>query len=370
MISRATNSVYWPGMRKDILCYQTNCQTCTELSPSQAREPLSLTPIPERPFQVICSDIFQLNSRYYLIIVDRFSGFLHIFFSKLPPTHKFLIKHLRNVFTRYGRPDQVETDGGPQFKSQEFSQFLNLWGVKHRLSSPYYPQSNGRAELGVKTAKRLLRNNTNPDGSIDNDKVACAVLQYHNTPLQDGPMSPAQLLFGRALADLLPVNAKAYHLHPHWARQIKSSQCNRRSRLEKTRLHYNFGTATLKPLVVGQTVAVQNQVTKRWDRSGVVTKVLPHRRYLLRLTDTGNVTSRNRRFLKMKSRNAVSAETSSGSRISMPVGASPGRASSGQLNQHPLPDGESQQSSTFTARDKLMLRRLHDYNRPGLNEHL
>ena len=301
MISRATTSVYWPGMRKEILSHQTNCQTCTEISPSQAREPLSLTQLPQRPFQVICSDIFQLNNRFYLIVVDRFSGFLHIFYSRTPPTHKFIEKHLRDIFAKYGRPEQLDTDGGPQFQSTEFAIFLNTWSVKHRLSSPYYPQSNGRAELGVKTAKRLLRNNTGPDGSLDNDKVACAVLQYHNTPLQNGPMSPAQLLFGRALADFLPVNPKLYCLHPYWAKQIDDSQSNRLSRLMKTASKYNLGTKQLQPLNIGQSVVIQDPTTKRWNRFGVVLKVLPHRKYQLRLDDTGNTTFRNRRFLKPKS---------------------------------------------------------------------
>ena len=298
MIARATASVYWPGFRKDILNYQTNCRKCIEISPSQAREPLQLTPLPERPFQVICSDIFLLNNRYYLIVVDRSSGFLHIFYSRTPPTSKFLIKHLRDIFVRYGRPDQLDTDGGPQYKSAEFAQFLDQWSVKHRISTPYYPQSNGRAELGVKSARRLLSENVNSDGSIDNNRVACAVLQYHNTPLQDGPMSPAQLLFGRTLADFLPVNPSLYKLHPYWAQQSDSNQHGRTLRLDKAASYYNRGTRQLKPIPVGQTVVIQNPVNKRWDRYGVVTQVLPYRKYQLRLNDNGNTTFRNRRFLK------------------------------------------------------------------------
>ena len=227
MIARATSSVHWPGIRRDILRYQSNCRACTEISPSQPREPLTLSKLPQRPFEVLCSDICQVNGRYYLIVVDRFSGFLHIFYSKTSPTHQFLEKHLRDVFSRYGRPNRIDTDGGPQYKSEGFARFLSNWGIEHRVSSPYYPQSNGQAEVGVKTAKRLLRDNTNPDGSLNNNKVACAILQYHNTPLRDGPMSPAQLLFGRALADFLPVNPQEYQLHPYWQAQVDLCQQRR-----------------------------------------------------------------------------------------------------------------------------------------------
>ncbi len=298
MLARASRTVYWPGIKKHIMSYQTNCRSCTEISPSQAREPLALSPLPDRPFQIVCSDLFQLHGHFYLIVVDRFSGFLHIFYSKDSPSHEFLQRHFRDIFMRYGRPEQLDSDGGPQFQSQSFKDFLASWGVKHRLSSSYYPQSNGRAEVGVKTAKRLLRDNTGPLGSINNNKVACAVLQYHNTPLQDGPMSPAQLLFGRPLADFLPANPSAYKLHPYWDEQVKQAQRQRSARHSKVEQRYNFGTKSLLPLTIGQQVILQNPSTKRWDRTGTITNILPHRKYEIFLSDTGNKTHRNRRFLR------------------------------------------------------------------------
>ena len=221
-----------------------------------------------------------------------------IFFSRTPPTHQFLEKYLREIFTRYGRPDRLDSDGGPQFQSEAFGQFLSTWGITHRVSSPYYPQSNGRAELGVKTAKRLLHDNTNKDGALNNDKVACAILQYHNTPLRDSPMSPAQLLFGRALADFLPVNPKAYKLHPYWSEEVKKRQVKRTTQHKSLTARYNIGTRALRPLSIGQNVLVQHHTTKRWSRPALILKVLPHRKYQLQMQDTGNISYRNRRFIK------------------------------------------------------------------------
>ncbi|KAK8372273.1 hypothetical protein O3P69_009101 [Scylla paramamosain] len=54
---------------------------------------------------------------------------------------------------------------------------------RHR-GPAHYPQSNGRAEAAVKSAKRMLRLNIGPTGSLDTDKLSAALLQYHNTPLQ------------------------------------------------------------------------------------------------------------------------------------------------------------------------------------------
>ena len=64
-------------------------------------------------------------------------------------------------------------------------EWLKKWGVKIRQSSAYYPQSNGRAEAGVKSLKRLLMSNTGTNGTINTDAVAHALLQYRNTPLRE-----------------------------------------------------------------------------------------------------------------------------------------------------------------------------------------
>ena len=96
----------------------------------------------------------------------------------------------------YGAPTELATDGGQPFPSHDIRQFLRNWGVKWRQSSAYYPQSNGRAELAVKMAKRILQNNTSSTGDLNTDNVARALLQYRNTPIQQLNVSPAQLLYG------------------------------------------------------------------------------------------------------------------------------------------------------------------------------
>ena len=62
-------------------------------------------------------------------------------------------------------------------------EFLQNWGVKARLSSAQYPQSNGRAETAVKTAKRIIKTNAGGGGTLDTDRASLALLQYLNTPL-------------------------------------------------------------------------------------------------------------------------------------------------------------------------------------------
>ena len=104
----------------------------------------------------------------------------------------------------------------PEFTAGITQDFLRVWGVRHRVSSAYFPQSNGRAEVAVKTAKRLLMSNTGPTGSLDHDRFLRAMLQLRNTPDPDCNVSPAQILFGRPLRDTLSfVNRLEKYTNPH-----------------------------------------------------------------------------------------------------------------------------------------------------------
>ena len=102
--------------------------------------------------------------------------------------------HLLTTVSNLGAPEELSTDGGPPFTSSTFQEFLKTWCVRHRLSSVVYPQSSGWADLAVKTAKRIVKGNIGPQGSLDNDNVARAILQYRNTPIQSISLLPAQLL--------------------------------------------------------------------------------------------------------------------------------------------------------------------------------
>ena len=74
------------------------------------------------------------------------------------------------------------------------------------LSAAHYALSNKRAEAAVKTAKRLLCNNTERGDMMDTKGVAKALLQYKYMPVLGIWNSPAQILLGRTPKDALPTS--------------------------------------------------------------------------------------------------------------------------------------------------------------------
>ena len=215
MKSRTNDTVYWPGMNASIRNFRANGPTCATIAPTQPREPIIMTPAPEWPFQQIVMDIFHVGHVAYLACADRLTGWLILY--HLKPGHATTSKLMsicQHLFQTYGTPDELSTDGGPPFTSRIFQELLQTWCGRHRLSSVACPRSNGQAELAVKTVKRIVNGNTGPQGSLDNDKVARAILQYRNTPIQGIGLSLAQLLLHRRLHDPILSQPTLYKPHP------------------------------------------------------------------------------------------------------------------------------------------------------------
>ena len=119
------------------------------------------------------ADHFHLQGHQYLLYADRYTGWVTI--AKCDPLQNnasSLSRELRTLFGIYGAPVELATDGGQPFASHSVQHFLKQWGVSWRVSSAYYAQSNGRAEVAVKTAKRLLLDNMTPTGGLDTDRFA------------------------------------------------------------------------------------------------------------------------------------------------------------------------------------------------------
>ena len=104
---------------------------------------------------------------------------------------------------------EIASDGGREFIATETQDFLRAWGVNHRVSSAYFAQSNGRAEAAVKSVKRLLQTATSPCGSLDTDAFMVAMMAHRNTPDQESGLTPAQVLYGRALSDAMKFKSTA-----------------------------------------------------------------------------------------------------------------------------------------------------------------
>ncbi|KAL8621136.1 hypothetical protein ACOMHN_004807 [Nucella lapillus] len=152
---RASQLVWWPGISIDIAKIVKNCPTCEAKQPTQIKEPLLPTTLPDRPFQQVAADFCEFKGEQYLILVDYYSRYLEIA-HLVRASADVTIKKMKNIFAHHGVPETLVTDNGRQFTAAEFRTFTDSWGITHVTSSPYFAQSNGEAERAVKEAKKIL----------------------------------------------------------------------------------------------------------------------------------------------------------------------------------------------------------------------
>ena len=149
---RAREAFYWPGMYKEIDEYISKCHVCNTYQQAQQKEPMIPHPVPSRPWQFIAADLFEFQGKEYLVTTDYYSNFFEV--DKLgTQTSKEVIEKLKCQMARHGIPDKLRSDNGPQFSSQEFKKFTQLYEFDHVTSSPTYPQSNGKAENAGENCK-------------------------------------------------------------------------------------------------------------------------------------------------------------------------------------------------------------------------
>ena len=279
----ARDLFYWPGMSNDIAELVGSCRVCQQFAASQQAEPVQQAPA-DRPMEQVCVDLFDFKGDTYLVAVDAFSGY--------PWVHRLNRTATENVtnvldqwFAQFGRPESIKSDNGPQFRGP-FGDWCKANGIRHVTSSPFHPQSNGRAEAAVKNMKKLLQKT-----SEERSSFLTALAEFRGMPREDGP-SPNKMLFGRELRGQLP----RLHASPLLPAQEEGAR-DRQSADEKAAVKFNAHARELPELHVGQRVVVQDPVTNEWKKTGEILQICKfHRSYVI--FDGEKEIRRNRKFIR------------------------------------------------------------------------
>ena len=244
---RISTSVWWPGISRQMEQLVKNCPECAKASVPH-RQPMIGSPLPSHPWEKVASDLFELNGKVYLLVVDYFSRYMEIQ-TLTTTTSLSIIRTLKAIFARHGIPSILVSDNGPQYSSTEMQEFAQRYNFLHITSSPHYPQSNGMAERAVKTAKSLLEKSADPH---------MALLSYRATPLPWCGLSPAELLMDRRLQTDIPQPKKVFI--PDWPYLADfREQDEKQKRQQKAEYDRRHRARPLPPLPNDETVWVRTQ---------------------------------------------------------------------------------------------------------------
>ncbi|GJZ53662.1 reverse transcriptase domain-containing protein [Tanacetum coccineum] len=213
---------YWPSVFKDANEYVRRCDACQRSGIISSRNEM-----PQNNIQV-CEvfDVWGLDfmgpfpesrgNKYILVVVDYVSKWVE---AQALPTNdaRIVVKFLRSLFARFGVPKALISDRGTHFCNSQLEKALQRYGVTHKLSTTYHPQSNGQTEVTNKAIKRILERSVgyNPKGW--SEKLNDALWAFRTAYKTPTGYTPFRLVYGKACH--LPVEIKN---KAHWALK----QCN------------------------------------------------------------------------------------------------------------------------------------------------
>ena len=262
----------------------SKCDLCNSCKTEQQKEPLKYYESPTRPWKGITADLFVFHGKDYLVTTDRYSNFFEVdrLYSK---SSSEVITNMKAHIARYGIPNKLMSDNGPNFTSREFKLFSD-YSIEHITSSPTYAQSNGKAENSVKTDKKIMQKAL--DAHAD---PYLALLDFRNTPTEGYTTSAAQQMLNRRKRTLLPISNRL--IKPEISTAVYKSQ---KANQAKQAFYYDKTAKDLKPISDGDVVRVKpHDIDENFIKAKVEKQV--HIRSHRVKTEDGRVFRRKRKDL-------------------------------------------------------------------------
>ena len=160
---------YWPTLFKDCFDFFKTYAWCQQLGGVTKKNMMPLTPI-------LIIEIFDCWGLDFMGSFPPSCGYLYILLAidyvskwvEAIPTrtndHKVVLKFLKeHIFSRFGMPRAIISDGGLHFCNRPFENLLKKYGVTHKVSTAYHPQTNGQAELANREIKHILEKTVTPN---------------------------------------------------------------------------------------------------------------------------------------------------------------------------------------------------------------
>jgi hypothetical protein len=196
-------SFCWPKMGLFVSALTRNCLHCQK---AKVHRHVSLQaahiPVPVRRFSHLHVDLVGPLPRssgfsYLFTVVDRTTRWPEAVPLASTTAADCAAALLQGWIQRFGVPDTITSDRGPQFTSSLWAALCSLLSIKHTQTTAYHPQSNGLVERFHRRLKDALR--ARAAGADWYNHVPWVLLGMRTACSEDADFSPAEAVFGSQL---------------------------------------------------------------------------------------------------------------------------------------------------------------------------
>lgn len=188
-------------MKIHIKKFLKSCPSCQlNKNPNETiKAPMEITTTSEKPFQRLALvgplPLTENGNRFILTMQDDLTKCSYL---KALPNHeaKTIAQSLLDFIMIFGIPESILTDQGTDFTSNVIKELNKLFKIKHILSSPYHPQTNGALERSHVTLKDYLKHYINNQQTNWDEYIASAMFTYNTHYHQSTKFTPYELIFG------------------------------------------------------------------------------------------------------------------------------------------------------------------------------
>nr|GEU91041.1 reverse transcriptase domain-containing protein [Tanacetum cinerariifolium] len=172
------------------------------------------------------------GNKYILVAIDYLSKWVE---AKALPTNdaRVVVKFLKSLFSRFGTPKAIISDRRTHFCNDQFSRVMAKYGVTHRLSTAYHPQTSGQVEVTNRGLKRILERTVGENRALWSDKLEDTLWAFRTAYKTSIGCTPYRLVYGKACHLPLEIEHKAYWALKHINFDLKTTADHRKLQLNE-----------------------------------------------------------------------------------------------------------------------------------------
>ncbi|GJX40076.1 reverse transcriptase domain-containing protein [Tanacetum coccineum] len=172
------------------------------------------------------------GNKYILVAVYYLSKWVE---AKALPTNdaRVVCKFLKSLFARFSAPRAIISDRGTHFCNDQFAKVMLKYGVTHRLSTAYHPQTSGQVEVSNRGLKRILERTVGENRASWSDKLDDALWAFRTAYKTPIGCTPYKLVYGKACHLPIELEHKAYWALKHANFDLETAGDHRKVQLNE-----------------------------------------------------------------------------------------------------------------------------------------